>query len=126
MLYKFKSAATGDLIMLGATGNQLLLLLGREPASKGIFEVDDMPALITALQAAIFASDSASDSNNNNDGAAEAAAHANDLTSPPSTAKPAQADADSAPTVSLRQRLWPMLEMLRSAHAARAVVVWGV
>ena len=46
MIYKFKSAATGDLIMLGPNGDQLLRLLGREPSPQGIFEPADMPALI--------------------------------------------------------------------------------
>jgi Domain of unknown function (DUF1840) len=123
MLYKFKSAATGDLILLGAHGDQLLRLLGREPAAQGIFEVDDMPSLIATLQAAV-ASTNATNGNDGNDGnnghnntsIAHAAANAAN----------AADDADTAPAVSLRQRLWPMVEMLRAAHAARAVVVWGV
>ena len=46
MIYKFKSRATADVIMLGPQGDQLLRLAGREPALKGIFEVADMPALM--------------------------------------------------------------------------------
>ena len=30
MIYKFKSKATGDVIMLGPNGDQMLVLLGRE------------------------------------------------------------------------------------------------
>ncbi len=96
MLYKFKSPATGDLIMLGPQGDQLLRAMGREPAAKGIIEVAAMPAAISALQAAIAAAE-----------------------------QPAEDD-KAEPQVGLRQRLWPMMEMLRSAHAAGAVVVWGV
>lgn len=95
MIYKFKSPATGDLIMLGPNGDQLLRVLGREPAPRGIFEVADMPALIAALQAAIAADE-----------------------------QPPEDDEQAAP-VGLRQRLWPMVEMLRRAHAAEAVIVWG-
>ena len=99
MIYKFKSQATGDVIMLGPQGDQMLRLLGREPADKGIFEVADMPAAVAALQAAIAAAE----------------------------APPEDADDPSAHTaVGLRQRLWPMVEMLRRAHDAGAVVVWGV
>jgi hypothetical protein len=97
MLYKFKSQATGDLIMLGPQGDQMLRLLGREPATQGIIEVAAMPAALLALQTAITNSE-------------QAAAH----------------EDDAAPAVGLRQRLWPMVEMLRQAHAANAVVVWGV
>jgi Domain of unknown function (DUF1840) len=97
MLYKFKSQATGDLVMLGPNGDQMLRLLGREPATQGIIEVASMPAAIAALQAAITQSE-----------------------------QPAEQEDDAAPAVGLRQRLWPMVELLRSAQAAGAVVVWGV
>ncbi len=98
MIYKFKSPATGDLIMLGPQGDQMLRLLGREPAAQGIIEVASMAAAIAALQAAV---------------AAEA-------TPAPDT------DEAAAPGVGLRQRLWPMVEMLRRAQAADAAIVWGV
>ena len=52
MIYKFKSKAAGDVIMLGPNGDQMLRLLGREPAAKGIIEVADMAAAIAALQEA--------------------------------------------------------------------------
>lgn len=96
MIYKFKSKATGDLIMLPANGDQMLRLIGREPAERGIIEVDAMPAAIAALEAAI-AGDEA----------------------------PVEEDGQPTP-VSLRQRLWPMVEMLRQAQKASQPVVWGV
>ena len=39
MLYKFRSKAAGDVIMLGPNGDQVLRIVGRDPSSKGIFEV---------------------------------------------------------------------------------------
>jgi hypothetical protein len=106
MIYKFKSKATGDLIMLGPNGDQMLKLLGREPAPKGIIEVADMGAAIDALQHAVQAEDARL-------AAAEAAA---------------VADKGSAAHggISLRQRLWPMVEMLKQAQAQKEAVVWGV
>jgi len=59
MIYKFKSKAAGDVIMLGPTGDQLLRLMGREPAAKGIIEVDAMPAAIEALERAVADDDAA-------------------------------------------------------------------
>jgi hypothetical protein len=96
MIYKFKSSATGDVIMLAAQGDQVLRLIGREPSAKGIIEVADMPAALVALQAAIAKGDAPEPAPNDD-------------------------DPQAAPAVGLRQRLW-----LRSAHAAQAVVVWGV
>jgi hypothetical protein len=111
MIYKFKSKATGDLIMLGPNGDQLLRLLGREPGPKGIFEPADMPALITTLKAAVQADEVArAEARAGADGTAEAAAD-----------EPA-----AQAQVSLRQRVWPMVEMLGRAQAAGQPVVWGV
>ncbi len=100
MIYKFKSKACGDLVMLGENGDQLLGLLGREPAATGIIETAAMPAALATLEAAV---------------AAEAQAGRKD-----------EVDAAGEPAVSLRRRVWPMVEMLRQAHAAGQPVVWGV
>ncbi len=97
MIYKFKSQATGDLIMLERDGDQLLRLIGREPAPQGIIDVAAMPGVIAELLAAIAKEE----------------------------APPEDEDA-RLPPVGLRQRLWPMVEMLRRAQAADAAVVWGV
>ncbi len=104
MLYKFKSKAAGDVIMLGPNGDQVMRILGREPAAKGIIEVAAMPAAIGALEAAVAAAESAA-------------------------ANPAEVDAPQSPgadRVSLRQRVWPLMEMMKRAHAAREPIVWGV
>ena len=55
MIYKFKSKAAGDVIMLGPNGDQVMRLLGREPAPQGIFEAAGMPAVMAALEAAVTA-----------------------------------------------------------------------
>jgi Domain of unknown function (DUF1840) len=106
MIYKFKSKAAGDVIMLGPNGDELLRLLGREPAAKGIIEPAAMPAALVALQEAASADD-----------AARAAASASD-TDISDTIRPAG--------ITVRQRVWPMVEMLRRAQAASEPVVWGV
>ena len=109
MLYKFKSKAAGDVIMLGPNGDQLLRLAGREPSPRGIFEVDAMPVLIAALEAAVAADEAARD-------------RGSDDTSPSGAAPPGPGGRDG---VALRQRAWPLVEMLRRSHAAREVIVWG-
>ncbi len=103
MIYKFKSKACGDVIMLGPNGDQMLRLIGREPTPKGIIEVEHMAAAIEALQAAVRGD--------------EAPAEADEETADEAAARPA---------VTLRQRLWPVIDMLRRAQAAREPIVWGV
>jgi hypothetical protein len=106
MLYKFKSKAAGDVIMLGPNGDQVMRLVGREPAAKGIFEVKDIPALISALEQAVAADDAARKSDKKADDKAD----------------PPQGKGDG---VSLRQRVWPLVEMLRRCQSANEVITWG-
>jgi hypothetical protein len=58
-MYKFRSQAAADLIMLTPTGDRVLALLGREPAPKGIIEVADMAQAIERLTAAVAADEAA-------------------------------------------------------------------
>jgi hypothetical protein len=99
MLYKFKSKAAGDVIMLGPNGDQVLRLLGREPAAKGIIEVPDMPGAIHTLRQAVAQEE-----------------------------QPKQDDDKPAGEgrVSLRQRVWPLIEMLERSQSAGEAIVWGV
>ena len=103
MLYKFRSKAAGDVIMLGPNGDQVMRIIGRQPAAKGIFEVADMPAIVGALKSAVAA-----------DEAARSQAERDD------DASPGKGDG-----VTLRQRVWPLIEMLERCHAAREVITWG-
>ena len=107
MLYKFKSKATGDVIMMGPGGDQVLRILGREPAPKGILEVADMAAAMRAIEAAVLDDEQAREQ-------AEAEAAAEGRVLPPRDA------------ITLRQRAWPLLEMIKRSQAARADIVWGV
>jgi hypothetical protein len=93
--------------MLAATGDQLLRVIGKEPASEGIVEVADMPAAMAALERAVAAQEAA-----RQQAEQEAAAEGRAL--------------PAAAGISLRQRVWPMIEMLKRCHAAGEVVVWGV
>ena len=53
MLYKFKSKAAGDLIMLEPNGRRVLEIVGKDPGPKGIILPEQMPAAIQALEAGI-------------------------------------------------------------------------
>lgn len=108
MLYKFKSPATADLIMLEPHGRRLLEILGRDLASpKGIVLPEQMSAAIAALESAIVQEE----------------AHRK------LAAEEAQARGEEPPAfegVSLRQRATPFIEMLRRCEKAGKEIVWGV
>jgi hypothetical protein len=107
MIYKFKSKAAGDVIMLQPSGDDVLRTIGKQPAAKGIIEVADMAAAMQAIEAAI-AADEAARAQSDEDVRAEGGT-------------PAPRDA-----VSLRQRAWPLVEMMKRAQAAGEPIVWGV
>ena len=113
MLYKFKSKATGDLIMLEPQGKQILRLIGKEPGPKGIILPNEMLLAIDALHAAVAQEELAHQAAKD---AAQAASE-HDVTVPA---------ADGLRTISLKQRVVPFIDMLRRAHAEDKEVVWGV
>ncbi len=107
MLYKFKSPAAGDLIMLEPNGRRVLDIIGKAPGPSGIILPEQMGAAIQALEAAVSAEDAAQQAN------------AADNSTP--DAVPPKADA-----VTLRQRAVPFIEMLKRCQKAEKEIVWGV
>ncbi|MEC5211841.1 hypothetical protein RCH06_000374 [Polaromonas sp. CG_9.5] len=98
MLYRFKSKNMGDVIMTEVVGRQILEIIGKPPAFKGILLVDQMPAAIQALEAAIALEES-------ND-------HEEDDLLPDG--------------IGLHQRAKPFIDMLRFNLQKGEEVVWGV
>jgi len=103
MLYKFQSRVAATVIMLPANGGQLLRIIGKSPEEMhGIITAAQIPAAIAALQAAIAADEAA----------------------PVPPIAPNDEDEAPQPTVSLRQRAAPLMELLRRSLAAGRDVVW--
>ncbi len=107
MIYKFRSKAAGDVIMMGPAGDQVLRCIGKEAAPQGIIEAAAMPAAIAAIEQAIAADEAAR-------ALAEREAAAEGRQLPPREG------------VTLRQRAWPLVEMMKRAHTAGKEIVWGV
>ncbi len=111
MLYKFKSKAAADLIMLQPNGQRVLTIIGKETGApggdKGILLPQDMPAAISALEAAIVQEETQQK-------AAREAALARGETPP------------RFESIGLRQRALPMIDMLRRCEAAKQPMTWGV
>jgi cyclopropane-fatty-acyl-phospholipid synthase len=59
MLFKFKSKATGDLIMLEPNGRRVLQIIDKDPSSTGIILPAQMPAALAALENAIASEEAA-------------------------------------------------------------------
>ena len=107
MIYKFKSKAAGDVIMLEPNGRRVLEIIRKDPGSQGIILPAQMKEAIDALTAAV---------------AQEEADHK-------AATGQALAQGKTVPKfegVSLRQRAHPFIEMLRQCEKANADIVWGV
>lgn len=107
MLYKFKSKASGDLIMMEADGQRLLKIIGKTEMRQGILLPQDIPAAIAALQDAVAQEDAAGLTHSTKQPAEEA---------PSAWAQP----------ISLRQRTLPFMQMLHRCQDAQREITWGV
>ena len=110
MVVTFKSRAAADVIMLGDHAHALLRILGKDAdARQGIVTVEQLPDAIAALQAAIEA-DRERDRQRQNEPEDE-----NEDEPPPTGIGAA---------VSLHQRGWPLLEMMRQSLDDDKPVTW--
>lgn len=106
MIYRFQSRATGNVLMTGEGGEQVLRAMGLVPSPHGVIEPQDMAAAIDTIEAAIRRDDEARELTSSTD------------------RRPSTDSEEGAPT--LRQRAWPIVEMLKQAQTAGKAIVWGL
>lgn len=105
MLYKFKSQAAADVIMLAQNGEQMLTIIGKGPSPQGIITVEQIPVAIAAIEVAILVHEAALARRNEQ----------------PQIEVEVEGD-----SVMLRHRAAPFIDLLRTSAAAGKDVVWGV
>ncbi len=102
MLYKFKSQADADLFMNQGPAERILAIIGKPAGPQGIISPGEMAQAIAKLEAAVAAQ-------------AEAAP------------RPAAAAAPGgAQPITLQQRAWPFIQLLKRSLEADKPIVWGV
>ena len=107
MLYKFKSKAAGDLIMLEPNGRRVLEIIGKDPGPTGIILPPQMAPAVAALEQAIAREE------------AEQKAAIEE-------ARAAGQEPPKFEAIGLRQRAVPFIDMLRRCERANREIVWGV
>jgi Domain of unknown function (DUF1840) len=107
MLYKFKSSAAGDLIMLEPNGRRVLQIIGKDAVATGIILPEQMVAAQRAIQQTVEEEEAQQQ-------AAIAQAKAKGEVPP------------SFEAISLRKRAWPLLEMMQRCAKENAPITWGV
>ena len=100
MLIQFRSKA-GDITMFGEPGVQLLKMMGQSGVLPGALLAKDIPAALARLEQAV--------------GAAPADAPAESR---------AAAGSDAEPRISIRQRAWPLIELMRRCVKGECDLVW--
>ncbi len=112
MLFKFKSKAASDLIMLEPDARALLKLMVGDDPEKGIVLAKDLPATLARLETAMALESAKSHASRDSDGLADAQA---------------KADEEALENlVHFSQRAAPMVQMLKRCLAEKADLVWGV
>ncbi len=106
MLYKFKSKASADLIMLKEGAEVILNLIGKQGQVKGIIEVQEIGSAIVALESAMQKTPNEQRNSDNS-----SVQHANDRELDP---------------VTIHQRVVPFIKMLKECENSKEVIVWGV
>lgn len=102
MLITYKSKAAADVLMMRDLALTLMGLMGRELTERGIFTVEQLPALIAKLEGAVKSADAA----------------------PEAAGKDAQGEHNEH--LRLAQRAFPLLDLMRAAQKAGTEVMWGV
>lgn len=100
MLITFKSSASSDVTMFGEVAEIMMEILGMDPSVKGIVTVENLPAAIAKLKAAISADIQARDQGTPN--------------------------ANGDDPVSIAQRALPLVELFEWSLKQEVPVVWGV
>ena len=103
----FKSRASADVMMFGDVAKQMMGLFGKEASDQGTVTVEDLPAAISRLKAAIAASKTEQ----------SAGGQAGQET-------PRETDQEAF--VGIAQRALPLLELFEQSLQAKVPVVWGV
>lgn len=116
MLYKFKSRAAADLILLEPHARRLLQIIGKEATTSGIITAAQIPAAIAALEAAV---------NLDEQQYAKARAEHRPIHNIDEDDLDRDEDDRREKVVRLHQRAAPFIEMLRYSVAENCDVIWG-
>jgi hypothetical protein len=105
MIYKFQSNAAGDVILMASPGDELLRIIGKSPASTGIVQAASIGDAINAIERAIEAEEVARAKAEN----------------------PAEREiSEGQDEVTLSQRAWPLVEMMKRSMAEGADITWAL
>jgi hypothetical protein len=110
-LVVFRSKAAGEIFMFAETARRIFEIIGRSDAARGVVTAEQVPDALQRLTAAV-------EHEKSDLKAAAQSADARD--------RRGSDDAPAAVPVTLGQRAFPLIEMLRAAEKKKVDVTWGV
>jgi hypothetical protein len=109
-LIVFRSKAAGEIYMFAETAHRLLEIIGKADSPRGVITAEQVPDALARLVAAVDA---------------EKAQQADAARDRDETARRGEVPGGERP-ISLSQRAFPLIEMLRAAEKRNVDVTWGV
>jgi hypothetical protein len=109
-LIVFRSKAAGEIYMFAETAHWLLQIIGKAETPRGVITADQVPDALARLVAAVDA---------------EKAQHADAARERDEAERRGDTPAGERP-ITLAQRAFPLIEMLRAAAKRNVDVTWGV
>lgn len=109
-LVVFRSRAAGEIYMFSENANRIFAILGRPEAERGVITAEQVPDALQRLSAAVELEKTEAR-------AAQKGSAATDRSG---------GETSSGQAISLAQRAFPLLEMLRAAQKRHVDVTWGV
>lgn len=109
-LVVFRSKAAGEIFMFAETAQRIFDIIGKDNAERGVITADQVPAALARLQAAV---DEEKQALKASDDEIEQSDRRGE-------------DGVTARPITLGQRAFPLLEMLRAAQNKQVDVTWGV
>ena len=109
-LVVFRSRAAGEIFMFSETAERIFHIIGREPSPRGVITVEQIPDALELLTAAVELEK----------------AETKEVSERADRSNPSADDTARPAAVTLAQRAFPLLEMLRAANRKKVDVTWGV
>ncbi len=111
-LVVFRSKAAGEIFMFPETARRIFDIVGKAEAPRGVITADQVPDALARLTAAV------------DEEKAQLKAAADEARE--ADRRGATDEATAARAITLGQRAFPLLEMLRAAQKKKVEVTWGI
>jgi len=110
-LVVFRSKAAAEIYMFAESAQRMLQILGKPDAERGVIRAEDIGDALDRLTRAVEE---------------ETAALRDERARREQDEREGNAQGDRLPPVTLGQRAFPLIEMLRAAQRKRVDVTWGI